>query len=316
MTSTYFGMLPNFDFECIEKKDFDFLLSKDIYLKKTLSDGLEEEDDFFLKGCEKMRFPNIFIQNRKEYYIRKEIYYEMYLLDKDKVESGVQLPYHINEIEYEVNSEKYTHLKINILEKKLKVYRSKIYDEQLFLMYKNIDQYYDFTDFFELYRSDFEDDGDTSEIINFFKGKDSFHYPEIRKVWETMYLVREVWHYCLNKIKDIHKEDYDNLLANNRQAIIEQIFKDDGFKWFQCINTNYPGVKNPAYFSYLYFFLQESEKMLIFSSDNKIYTNYVSEIADLPTFSKVILTTTHNSPTKEKKENLFKDLIKTYLKND
>jgi hypothetical protein len=56
--------------------------------------------------------------------------------------------------------------------------------------------------------------------------------------------------------------------------------------------------------------------MLIFSSDNKIYTNYVSEIADLPTFRKVILTTTHNSPTKEIKENLFKDLIKTYLKND
>ncbi|WP_396177454.1 hypothetical protein [Flavobacterium sp.] len=318
MKKTYFGILPNLDFDKIGINELNLLVEHNVFYSRKLSDTYKYDDDYFLKDSDKMSFGNFFIQDRKEYHLKNEVYSEIYFLDAEKIKLQSQLSYHINKIEYEVDSEEYVGSKYSILEKYYKLYRDKIDDLELYLLYQDISTYESCegtcSNFYEYYVVDFNANEDYTGVGDYLNGIDRFYNVEFRQEWGKMYLVRGVSQFCLNKMKDLRQQIIDESLKESQEALAQEIFKDDGLRMFEHIVSKYQKQKTKAFFSYLYFFLQNKYKMQNFSSDSVLYRNYVINNGYLPDFPRIIVTQSEKQTAKDKIESNFKKLLESYSK--
>ena len=314
MKKRYFGILPNFDFNEISLSDFNLLLEHNLFYCRRLSESYKDDDDYFLKDTDKIGFGNFFIQNRKEYRLIDEIYAEMYFFDCEKILTKSELSYHIDKIEYEINLQKNPDVKLQVLEKYYSVYESKIEDFELFALFQNITNHLGCRNFYEYYYNEFDASGNYTGISDYISGIDRFYQPSILYDWENMFLVRELCQFCLNKMKELRQQSFDESLKESQDALAQEIFKNDGLKMFEFIVSKYQKPKTKAFFSYLYFFLQSKYKMQHFSSDSVLYRNYVIGNGYLPDFPRIIVTQSEKQTAKNKIESNFTKLLESYSK--
>jgi hypothetical protein len=314
MKKTYFGILPNLDFDKIGINDLDILVEHKVFYSRKLSELYKNEDDYFLEDTDKMGFGNFFIQNRKEYHLRDEVYAEMYFLDTEKIKTQSELPYHINKIEYELNSEQNVGAKFYILEKYYKIYQSKIKNLELFGLYQNINSSCGCNDFYEYYVADLDEVEGYEGIFDYLRGLDRFYNLETLKEWENMYLVREVCQFCLVKMKELRQLNTDIDLKEIQDALAQKIFKDDGLKIFEHIVLKYQETKTRAFFSYLYFFLQSESKITTDKVDNEKYKKFVVNREYLPDFGKIQQSVSKSQGEKYIMDSVFRELLKSYSK--
>ena len=73
----YFGILKNFDFDNININSINELIEKRIFDEFDLSNCYLNDEDYFIADSATWEFGDFFIQNRKEYHLKKEVYIEM-----------------------------------------------------------------------------------------------------------------------------------------------------------------------------------------------------------------------------------------------
>ncbi|WP_432671826.1 hypothetical protein [Flavobacterium sp. SM2513] len=318
MKKKYFGILPNFDFNEISLGDLNLLVELKVFYCRQFSDKYKDDDDYFPDDDYKMNFTDLYIQNGKGYQLHHEVYKEIYFLDAEKIKTQSELPYHIDKIDYEVDSEEYVGPKYSILEKYYKLYQDKIENIDLFLLYQGINTYetcgVTCNDFYDYYVEDFNANEDYTGVGDYLNGIDRFYNVEFRQEWEKMYLVREVCQFCLTKMKELRQLNTDIDLKESQDALAQKIFKDDGLKIFEHIVSKYQETKTRAFFSYLYFFLQSKSKILINKGDSDPYRDFVVNREYLPDFIKIQQSQSKSQGKKYIMEVIFEELLKSYSK--
>ena len=91
----YYGILKGSYFDKITKDNFPILIDKKIFIPRKLSNCYLGEGYFGLEiEKEPFKFSNFFLFNNKEYHLYYEIYNQMYVFDKSKIESDNKIDYH------------------------------------------------------------------------------------------------------------------------------------------------------------------------------------------------------------------------------
>lgn len=314
MKINYFGILKDFDFKVITKESFLILIEKGIFYKRRLSKSYEADEDYF--GLELTQnteeFNTFYLFNRKEYHLRSEVFLEMYLMDKIKIENNNELDYHIKEIEFEIELEKDFYKKLFVLDDYYKKYNSKITDFSTFQFYKNILPYSDeVLDFCDYYANDIDSYEEFSCIEKFLSGIDEFYAIELKALWELMYLVKEISYYCAIKKQELTREMSNQKKDEVDSNITKEIFYNNGLDMFAFLCYNSTGDKNKAFFSYLYTFLNLKSKIVKGRNDNKKYRDYILQEYKLK-MSKIIQTIQGKNYTQVEQFKQFDNLLKDY----
>lgn len=309
----YFGILKGFDFDEINKDNFQILIDNNLFDTGELSPCYRNDKDYF--GIEldgnSWRFSDFFLFNRKEFYLKKEIYLEMYFKDKNYIEETSDDEFHISEIDFEIEKEIDTQKKLGIIEYHYKKYFSSIHNKELYLLYKNNTKLYGHNHFSDYYKGDIEADEDYSCIVKYLQGKETFYNKKLKEDWEIMFLVSKVCDFCLHKKQLIENPKFTNSQINQSKSI----FIDDGYKIFSFLESKYVGKKNNAFFSYLYSFLQENNKIIHKSKDSVEYRNFIKENFKLD-MSRIIETSANNQYKKDDIFKTFSNHMKSYSVND
>lgn len=309
----YFGILKDFDFNKITKDNFPTLIDKKIFIPRKLSNCYLGEEYFGLEvEKEPFGFSDFFLFNNKEYHLYYEIYDEMYLFDKSKIESDNKIDYHKKNIDFEIDIEENLFNKLRIIETKYLGYQSLINDYELYSLFKNENRYSDeIRNFSDYYENEIKAYEEYEGISNFLQGIDEFYCKELKETWETMHLVKEASYYLGIKKTEI-KNDINNISINEIELnITSKIFKDNGFQIFIFLSENYIGLKNKAFFSYLYQFLIKHNKIVKNTKDNKKFREYVLSKYKIE-MSRIIDSDVNTPATKDDFFKTFENLLESY----
>ena len=110
----YYGILRDFDFDKININSFKKLVEIGIFDEHELSDVYKNDEENFVLDTDIRDFFDFFIYNKKEYYLKKEIYAEMIYVKNWQLETFNNVSYFTEEIEVLLISE-------FLLENKLKI---------------------------------------------------------------------------------------------------------------------------------------------------------------------------------------------------
>ena len=199
-----------------------------------------------------------------------------------------------------------------MIENKYLGYQSLINDHELYSLFKSENRYSDeIKNFADYYEEEIKESEEYESIYNFLQGIDEFYCKGLRETWETMNLVKEVSYYLAIKKTEI-KNEINNISVDEIQLnISSEIFKDNGFQIFIFLCENHIGLKNPAFFSYLYQFLIKHKKILKNTKDNKKFRDYVLWKYKIK-MSRIIDSDVNSSYTKDDFFKTFENLLESY----
>lgn len=150
----------------------------------------------------------------------------------------------------------------------------------------------------------------SSRILN-------IHVPQ----WLEFYRRVKLIDFCRNKIEEIDTSKDSTIPIPSKIEEITHtneelaLFKGFGLNYFNCICSNYFGDRNPAFYSYLFFFLKTQDLLNVNSKTNsRKYVNYIKGKFGLE-FSKVINSSANLQTEHNIKMIQFKKIIDTNLLN-
>lgn len=279
-----------------------------------------ELKDFTIDDCYELGIEGSF--EGKYYMLNNEIYTEIYKLTRFYIHERAfrHFSYDKDSIIAELSALFTENEKVNLLKEKIKFLWKFFKGEELsfFLLYmgksdnqENLVSWEDEaceyltieTDFKELYLTQ-------CDIKSNFK---SLYY-DFFKNWVNSYRVSKLLDYCLTKIEYYEKcstQKNTELNTSFKNEVLNEIFKEDGLDMFTHIKNNSSSKKNIAFYSYLYFFLQDRRKLQITSNDSVAYKNFILKNGFLPKFSRIIKTQDH-SVAKMQAENEFNRILQSY----
>ncbi len=313
----YFGILKNFDFDNININSINELIEKRIFDEFDLSNCYLNDEDYFIADSATWEFGDFFIQNRKEYHLKKEVYIEMISL-KELHFIFENFERFTKEIEVLVYAEFILENKLKVLNENYKKYFNQIRNKQYYPLFKN----QILTDGYESWEQYFIDDivgnENYASVVKFLTGNNKFINTEIENQWNDYYLFSQISDYLEKKRNEILniKIEFSDLIKNN--IFNEIIFKENAEDLFSYIVTKYPKTKNTAFFSYLYFFMKDNLKLLYtIGNDSKDYRMYINKLFKL-NFSRIQNTSSENQYKKNDMFKLFEIYVKEYysLKNE
>jgi hypothetical protein len=320
MAEKYFGILKNFDFDNV-CENFNELIESGIY-------DIQDCDN-----CENwidegnMNFSYYYENRNKKYNFKNEVYYEII----EKIINFLGTLNLQDEIQDEINKINSKVKKEFLLEKKI-ILLENIYKSE----YKKLNKD-DYTSLKEnMYLDIIYTDNRLEGFISFFKGtkiKLTDIAEEIEwKEWKEIYRFEQISNYLNNLIIDLtekkeiqkpleEKIEIQKTLEKKPKIDIQNnelsklIFKEKGLSLFKFIYEKYPKQKNPAFFSYLYFYLKDKFLLLASGEDNIDYRDYVMKAYDLKTFSRIQKPKVNNPYKKNDLENLFNSFYNEFELN-
>lgn len=210
----YYGILRDFDFDKININSFKKLVESGIFDEHELSDVYKNDEENFVLDTDIREFFDFFIYNKKEYYLKKEIYAEMIYVKNWLLETFNNVSYFTEEIEVLLISEFLLENKLIILEENYKKYFNKIKDKQFYPLFKNetlnSDSYENWEEYFI---SDIVDNENYKSVANFLNGKSDFLNKEIANQWNEYFVISKISDFCEKK---------KNLLLNIKDTSVEK----------------------------------------------------------------------------------------------
>lgn len=331
----YFGILENFDFENINKDTFPILIGKGIFNEFEMTENYSGTKYFGLETniSHSEAFNTWFLFNKKEYVLKEEIIIELLTQQVNSFEFNWSLSDFEDYIEKEISKEFIDAKKIDALENIYKQQYSFLKDKEFYHEYQQIKRQKDILKWFRYLEDELECGKYQIDfsirykfIANYLKGhKQHFIFPEnLGEIWRECYLFDKAKS-CLEKHQNKILGTIENL--NPKKEINQQktpsnkeiaIFKDNGLDIFNCIISNYEGVKKPAFFSYLFFFVNEKNGLKVNGkTDSLKYREYVKEKFDIINFSKIINSPAHEQTERTRMFMEFEDILKfNYYKSE
>lgn len=109
---------------------------------------------------------------------------------------------------------------------------------------------------------------------------DSYFYKTTLKEWIYFYKIKSIIEFSENEIL--------KLKAKEDASYVSPIFNDlESFNLFNFIIENYHSIKNCAFFSCLYYFLQEKNRIKQIDKDSIIYREYIIKNGYLESYQRV-----------------------------
>lgn len=91
------------------------------------------------------------------------------------------------------------------------------------------------------------------------------------------------------------------------------VFQTDGLQMFNHLVSNYTAIKNKAFFSHLFFFLQNKNKLISQDNDSIDYRTYIIKNYEIEGFSRIIKDVSSTNQHKKKKiYHCFNEILKSY----
>ena len=120
-----------------------------------------------------------------------------------------------------------------------------------------------------------------------------------------------------NKIEKFNNENNSFSLLNHIPSEEEiSLFKGNGIDIFNTIISNYKKEKNPAFFSYLFFFLKANKLLNISGTTDSVkYRDYILKKYGV-SFPRIINSSAQKQTEHENKMNEFKNIIDVHLKKN
>jgi hypothetical protein len=323
MAGKYFGILKNFDFEDNSVENINNLIATNIFEKIYYEFNSENESEnenikdwFFGDTNNIILFKELYIFNNEicldvlNYILQNFIFNE--------------LDWFTNEIEIKVNQKLLKTDKIEIYKNSYQDQYNKIKNKTIYALFKDKKE----TDGIESFEEYFiyqytKDNEDYTNVKNYLIGAKNYINDDLLNLLWDYYLTSYIYDYCNEQIKILQSENKQKTienLSNNIQTKKENknlksysIFIEDGESIFYFINSKYAGIKNNAYFSYLYNYLQVKEKLIDnFKKDNKDYREFIIETTQINKFSRIINSNSFNLNTKENIFKTFNNIMKSY----
>lgn len=228
----YFRCLKDFDFDKININSFNTLASSGIFDEYELSKTYKNEEDYFKSDSDFMCFGDFFIQNRKEYHLKKEVYTEMIYVKNWYLESFNIVEEITNEIEVLISSELQLEEKLKIIEENYKKYFNQITDKIYYPLFKNETYTCGYSKWEQYFISYIVDNDNYNSVKKFLKGDNDFLDNEINIQWTEYFVVSRLSDYCeekknslLNIKENILEKRTNNIDLSFQLAIIEEIMK-------------------------------------------------------------------------------------------
>jgi hypothetical protein len=308
MENKYFGLLRNFDFNPTNSaKILEDLIALNIFILEFSLTGkdLEEERQWHIKNPNKKSYFGFdclsFIFKENMYTYNSDIYYQMYELDKLKIEYYSETQDKILEIDYAIEREFQTEEKLRILEYRYNYYFNLIQNnKEEYLLYKNGLFVYEVNNWRDIYKEEITAGEDYKSVIDFLKGINRFYAVDIKETWKLLHKVSEICNYCELKKQQIENPQKSNLDLINSAKLI---FASNGFEIFKLLLKNYKGEKNKAFYSYLYHYLLKKDLIINPVKDNKDYREFIYKNKYSP--FKLSKTWVSEQDVNNKKENIF-----------
>lgn len=135
--------------------------------------------------------------------------------------------------------------------------------------------------------------------------------------WVHFYLRKKIVLFVEDKIKKFNNENNSFSLLNHIPSEEEiSLFKGNGIDIFNTIISNYKNEKNPAFFSYLFFFLKANKLLNISGTTDSVkYRDYILKKYGV-SFPRIINSSAQKQTEHENKMNEFKNIIDVHLKKN
>mgnify|MGYP006150968425 FL=1 len=135
--------------------------------------------------------------------------------------------------------------------------------------------------------------------------------------WVHFYLRKKIVLFVENKIEKFNNENNSFSLLNHIPSEEEiSLFKGNGIDIFNTIISNYKKEKNPAFFSYLFFFLKANKLLNISGTTDSVkYRDYILKKYGV-SFPRIINSSAQKQTEHENKMNEFKNIIDVHLKKN
>ena len=299
----YQGILFDKNLDIIDETLLEELVKLNIYKKSKFD---QNDKKSYIK---ELVLEQEFYFGQYLFQINNEVLEEIYLELKNFVEE-IKFDFEMSEKHLDMQLESYLLIedKIKFLAKKYRKYHSKLvenYEVKLFLGeelwgYKNWKEL-----ILGLIEGNLISQHLKEQVINF---NDDFI---IR--WSNYFSLKSMCDIILEKNSELHIKE-----ENDKKSIIKKnksltIFIDDGLQIFNHVVDNYPDELNVAFFSDLYTYLKESNKILNPSQTNKKYIRFVlKRYTELESFKRIIVSGAFNQNAKENRFLIFKEILKSY----
>jgi hypothetical protein len=299
----YQGILFDKNLDIIDETLLEELVKLNIYKKSKFD---QNDKKSYIK---ELVLEQEFYFGQYLFQINNEVLEEIYLELKNFVEE-IKFDFEMSEKHLDMQLESYLLIedKIKFLAKKYRKYHSKLvenYEVKLFLGeelwgYKNWKEL-----ILGLIEGNLISQHLKEQVINF---NDDFI---IR--WSNYFSLKSMCDIILEKNSQLHIKE-----ENDKKSIIKKnksltIFIDDGLQIFNYVVDNYPDELNVAFFSDLYTYLKERNKILNPTQTNKKYIRFVlKRHTELESFKRIIVSGAFNQNAKENRFLIFKEILKSY----
>ncbi|MBF6641809.1 hypothetical protein IVB69_09995 [Flavobacterium sp. J49] len=205
LDTKYYRILKGFDFENIIKNTFEVLIESGIFEEQELSDSQKNDDDFFINDDDVMTFGDFFIHNRKAYYLKKNVLWEMIYVKNWQLNAffDSDIEHATDEIALLIEAEFKQEDKIKLIEDSYKKYFSLIEDKQYYALYKNKTKTNGYASWEEYFLDEILGHERYEYISEFLKGEVKFLPAALDKNWTDYFIFSGISDFCEKKKNEL-----------------------------------------------------------------------------------------------------------------
>ena len=218
MKTKYFRNFKKFNFDEINKKLFETLIVREIFVMDESSSLYHEDDESFITDDTILPFHNCYIYNGNEYKINKEVYEEMIYVKNWILKAFYTVEVITDEIELLIASKFQLEDKLIVLEDNFKQYFNEIRDKQYYPLFKDGVSIRGYESWEQYFICEMEDNEDHECVCKFLKGEDEFINTEIENQWNDYFVFAEISDYCKTK-KNILLNITENAMETKKTNI-------------------------------------------------------------------------------------------------
>lgn len=319
-TSKYFGILKHIKEDYVNKNVFEEILKFNLFDEFPLSNGYFGSSYFGLElepNNFKADFNDFFLYNYKEYNLKSSVWKDMFNSQAQRVElQHLMSDFEINDYVVNFHSLTTKDEKLDFLKELnadfLKLYKNK----DLLFLYLKGEPVRGYKSWEEYYISEQVENENFTYIFNFLKGSQDFYPKEVHKQWREFRIYKDIFEFINDRLSTLEE--------NQKSVIVEKvrvfedwrsdIFKDrDSRLLFNFIVDEFTGEKNTSFFSMLYKFFQQKNRIIITDKSSNIYKDFICKNYDLKSFSRIQEQTSFKENTVwDKAFRIFEELEKNF----
>lgn len=307
----YEGVIKGFDLSKINRDTFPKMIKAGMFETRDLSQDYKGCEYFGMELTDQNEeINNFYLYNQKEFHLKEDVLENMFDRCALNCESNDDLEIIIEKLQLELYIQISALSKIRYLKKRIFETMTSLDEPRFYLLYKEGIKTWGYRTWYDFFKFEQTENEDFYHIFQYLIGDGDFVPVFIEKIWKDYFLTKGVIDFCTNEILCLEKltglSEADVLVESTSDGREEQIqiqderynnplklkdslhhiFSGDGQRLFEYIVSR-SSKTNKAFFSYLYFYMKDLNKIILFADDSKEYRDYIVKRYEIQKFSKI-----------------------------